>query len=162
MKALSPVSCFVNRSVLVTWLKLSMIDAGMRIVRYWSSVFMVSIYLQETSQRTMSMLHIGACDLQNTLQILKLSAFSHPRTGQNLTSNGIQRRTIQTILWKRRFEGFRYDMLSLKKVVAAALQCFCVAVDPAAIYTGGYGDSSSIQLKIPNGGAGQSGLVESE
>jgi len=43
---------------------------------------------------------------------------------------------------------------------AAALPCFCAAVDPAAVYDGGYGNDHPIFLGIGNGGAGQSGLIE--
>ena len=34
------------------------------------------------------------------------------------------------------------------------------AVDPAAVYDGGFTEESSILLRIGNGGAGQSGLVK--
>ncbi|KAJ5972261.1 uncharacterized protein N7479_002179 [Penicillium vulpinum] len=40
-----------------------------------------------------------------------------------------------------------------------ALATFAHAVDPAAIYSGGYNASSEVLLRIGNGGAGQSGLI---
>lgn len=54
-------------------------------------------------------------------------------------------------------------MALLRKPVAAVallLADSCAAVDPAAVYDGGFGNSSKIQLGIGNGGAGQSGLVQ--
>jgi hypothetical protein len=36
------------------------------------------------------------------------------------------------------------------------------AVDPAAIYDGGYTSATDVLLRIGNGGAGQSGLIEGE
>ena len=53
-------------------------------------------------------------------------------------------------------------MISLRLFVAAALPCLCAAVEPAAVYDGGYGNNSAILLSIGNGGAGQSGLIEGE
>jgi hypothetical protein len=44
--------------------------------------------------------------------------------------------------------------LSLTLLAATSL-----AVDPAAIYTGGY-SGGSVRLRIGNGGAGQSGLIK--
>ncbi|KAL4881809.1 hypothetical protein BJY04DRAFT_227588 [Aspergillus karnatakaensis] len=35
-----------------------------------------------------------------------------------------------------------------------------LAVDPAAVYNGGYSTASSVKLRIGNGGAGQSGLIK--
>ncbi len=53
-------------------------------------------------------------------------------------------------------------MVSLRFFVAAAWPCLCAALEPAAVYDGGYGGNSSILLSIGNGGAGQSGLIEGE
>ncbi|KAF8314790.1 hypothetical protein DL93DRAFT_2097164 [Clavulina sp. PMI_390] len=50
----------------------------------------------------------------------------------------------------------QYTSLAL---AAAILPYFVSAVDPAAVYDGGYGNNSAIALRIGNGGAGQSGLV---
>ncbi|KAJ5169472.1 uncharacterized protein N7500_002255 [Penicillium coprophilum] len=40
-----------------------------------------------------------------------------------------------------------------------ALASSAYAVDPAAVYSGGYNSSSEVLLRIGNGGAGQSGLI---
>jgi hypothetical protein len=51
--------------------------------------------------------------------------------------------------------------MQLRRVLAAAtLPSLCAAVDPAAVYDGGYGSDHPILLGIGNGGAGQSGLIE--
>jgi hypothetical protein len=51
--------------------------------------------------------------------------------------------------------------MQLRRVLAAAaLPGLCTAVDPAAVYDGGYGSDHPILLGIGNGGAGQSGLIE--
>jgi hypothetical protein len=51
-------------------------------------------------------------------------------------------------------------MVSVRFLAAAGLLSLCAAVDPAAVYDGGYGTNSSILLGIGNGGAGQSGLIK--
>lgn len=47
-------------------------------------------------------------------------------------------------------------------VVAALLLSSCVAVEPEAVYSGGFDfpKNDSIKLRIANGGAGQSGLIK--
>lgn len=46
-------------------------------------------------------------------------------------------------------------------LVLLALAVGCAAQDPTAIYDGGFGRlNSTIELRIGNGGAGQSGLIE--
>lgn len=43
------------------------------------------------------------------------------------------------------------------------LAASAVAVDPAAVYSGGQDSKgNNVQLRIGNGGAGQSGLIEGE
>lgn len=39
------------------------------------------------------------------------------------------------------------------------LAAFTYALDPAEVYDGGFSGNASIELRIGNGGAGQSGLV---
>jgi len=43
---------------------------------------------------------------------------------------------------------------------AAAATSLGAALDPAAVYDGGYGQGGPILLGIANGGAGQSGLIK--
>jgi len=43
-------------------------------------------------------------------------------------------------------------------LVLGGLSTVC-AIDPAAVYDGGFSDATDIRLKIGNGGAGQSGLI---
>ncbi|OGE50191.1 hypothetical protein PENARI_c018G00572 [Penicillium arizonense] len=45
-------------------------------------------------------------------------------------------------------------------IQGVALATSAYAVDPAAVYSGGYTSSSDVLLRIGNGGAGQSGLIE--
>lgn len=40
-----------------------------------------------------------------------------------------------------------------------ALATSAYAVDPAAVYNGGYNSSKEVLLRVGNGGAGQSGLI---
>jgi hypothetical protein len=47
-------------------------------------------------------------------------------------------------------------------IQGVALATSAYAVDPAAVYSGGYTSSSDVLLRIGNGGAGQSGLIESK
>ncbi|KOS21893.1 putative ABC transporter anion-binding protein [Escovopsis weberi] len=54
-------------------------------------------------------------------------------------------------------------MAILRNLVAAAALLLanpCAAQNPAAIYDGGYGNDTQVKLRIGNGGAGQSGLIE--
>lgn len=54
-------------------------------------------------------------------------------------------------------------MANLCKIVAAAaafLALPALALEPAATYDGGFGNNSKVELRIGNGGAGQSGLVK--
>ncbi|KAJ5779390.1 hypothetical protein N7457_007110 [Penicillium paradoxum] len=51
-------------------------------------------------------------------------------------------------------------MRSFTLIQGLALATSAYAVDPAAIYSGGYNSSSQVLLRIGNGGAGQSGLIE--
>ncbi|KJZ75363.1 hypothetical protein HIM_05289 [Hirsutella minnesotensis 3608] len=54
-------------------------------------------------------------------------------------------------------------MAPLRSLFAAALAIFavpCLAVEPAAVYDGGHGKDGKIELRIANGGAGQSGLIK--
>lgn len=48
---------------------------------------------------------------------------------------------------------------TVKLLSWAYLAATCVAVDPAAVYDGGYKEDGPVSLRIGNGGAGQSGLV---
>lgn len=55
----------------------------------------------------------------------------------------------------------------VKSLLPVLVLCgLCVAQDPTAIYDGGFGNgtssNSTVQLRIGNGGAGQSGLVGGE
>ncbi|KAH6634499.1 hypothetical protein B0J18DRAFT_21715 [Chaetomium sp. MPI-SDFR-AT-0129] len=51
-------------------------------------------------------------------------------------------------------------MVSSRFLAAAVLPCLGAAVNPAAVYDGGYGDKGPVLLGIGNGGAGQSGLIK--
>jgi hypothetical protein len=51
-------------------------------------------------------------------------------------------------------------MVSFRFLATATLPFLTAAIDPAAVYDGGYGKDSSILLGIGNGGAGQSGLIK--
>jgi hypothetical protein len=51
-------------------------------------------------------------------------------------------------------------MMYFSTFVQALLTAPTYAVDPAAIYNGGYNSTKNIALRIGNGGAGQSGLIE--
>lgn len=53
-------------------------------------------------------------------------------------------------------------MVSLRKLLITSFAASGYAVDPAAIYDGGFGNGtgSKVELRIGNGGAGQSGLVK--
>ncbi|EAQ85251.1 hypothetical protein CHGG_09265 [Chaetomium globosum CBS 148.51] len=51
-------------------------------------------------------------------------------------------------------------MVSLRFLAVTTLPLLCAALNPAAVYDGGYGNDSSILLGIGNGGAGQSGLIK--
>lgn len=53
-------------------------------------------------------------------------------------------------------------MVSSRFLAAAVLPCLGAAVNPAAVYDGGYGDKGPVLLGIGNGGAGQSGLIKGE
>jgi hypothetical protein len=47
------------------------------------------------------------------------------------------------------------------KLLVLALSLGCAAQSPTAVYDGGFGKfNSTIQLRIGNGGAGQSGLIK--
>ncbi|RAL14669.1 uncharacterized protein BO97DRAFT_432837 [Aspergillus homomorphus CBS 101889] len=45
-------------------------------------------------------------------------------------------------------------------LLLGALAASAVAVDPAAVYNGGYSSANNVKLRIGNGGAGQSGFIE--
>ena len=52
-------------------------------------------------------------------------------------------------------------MVSVRFLAAAAtVASLGAALDPAAVYDGGYGSGGPILLGIGNGGAGQSGLIK--
>lgn len=51
-------------------------------------------------------------------------------------------------------------MMYFSTLVQAVLTASTYAIDPAAIYNGGYNSTNNIALRIGNGGAGQSGLIE--
>jgi hypothetical protein len=52
-------------------------------------------------------------------------------------------------------------MVSVRFLAAAAAAASLgAALDPAAVYDGGYGDGGPILLGVGNGGAGQSGLIK--
>ena len=55
-------------------------------------------------------------------------------------------------------------MVHLKNLLVTSFVATCYAIDPAAIYDGGFGNEtgSKVELRIGNGGAGQSGLVKGE
>ncbi|KKK14383.1 hypothetical protein P175DRAFT_0436178 [Aspergillus ochraceoroseus IBT 24754] len=48
--------------------------------------------------------------------------------------------------------------MRLSLLLSLAVSAF--AVDPAAVYNGGYASAQSVKLRIGNGGAGQSGLIK--
>lgn len=48
----------------------------------------------------------------------------------------------------------------LAAAVASTLVVFGHAVNPEAVYDGGMGKDAKVELRIANGGAGQSGLVK--
>ncbi|CEO60244.1 hypothetical protein PMG11_04881 [Penicillium brasilianum] len=50
--------------------------------------------------------------------------------------------------------------MNFSTFVQAVLTASTYAIDPAAIYNGGYNSTNNIVLRIGNGGAGQSGLIE--
>ncbi|KHO01439.1 uncharacterized protein MAM_00440 [Metarhizium album ARSEF 1941] len=53
-------------------------------------------------------------------------------------------------------------MVSANKLLVGGFAASCSAIDPAAVYDGGLGNANSkVELRIGNGGAGQSGLIKS-
>lgn len=55
---------------------------------------------------------------------------------------------------------FVHFMMYFSTFVQALLTASTYPVDPAAVYNGGYDSTNNIALRIGNGGAGQSGLIE--
>ena len=49
----------------------------------------------------------------------------------------------------------------MRTFTTLTLAAVTLAVDPAAVYSGGFNSTSgNVRLRIGNGGAGQSGLIE--
>jgi hypothetical protein len=52
-------------------------------------------------------------------------------------------------------------MVSLKTLLMSGFIASSAAIEPAAIYDGGFGNQTGkVELRIGNGGAGQSGLIK--
>lgn len=52
-------------------------------------------------------------------------------------------------------------MVSAKNLLVGGFAASCSAITPAAVYDGGFSNAASkVELRIGNGGAGQSGLIK--
>lgn len=54
----------------------------------------------------------------------------------------------------------QFIMRSYALIQGLLLASSAWAVEPAAVYNGGYNSTKNVALRIGNGGAGQSGLIE--